>query len=295
MPYLLGLDHKTIAMTSLAVSTGIAMYSTYKYLRLRRQNSQENVYESQKSLNEYLVFHYGTPKDLMKWDFGPQDCDFPKRCADICIEYFNQQPVAPNRALDIGCAVGRSTFELTPHFQEVVGIDYSHSFVDMCNHLKESSHIDYSIQTVGDLSKSLTAKVPDNLEKEKAIFLQGDACNLPLDLGSFGCVLAANLICRLHSPRYFLQRLASLVAPGGILVITSPYTFMAQYTPKRNWLGGYVDDGDDEINGFEGLKLHLGAAFELIAQKDVPFVIRETERKHQWTVAHVTVWKRNKS
>ena len=69
-------------------------------------------------------------------------------------------------------------------------------------------------------------------DRSKADFRVGDACNLPLDLGQFGCVLAANLICRLHTPQAFFDRLRSLVAPGGILVITSPYTFLPEYTPR---------------------------------------------------------------
>ena len=62
--------------------------------------------------------------------------------------------------------------------------------------------------------------------------MQGDACDLPRDLGQFGCVLAANLICRLHKPYEFLNRLAGLVASKGILVITSPYTWLEQFTEK---------------------------------------------------------------
>ena len=69
-------------------------------------------------------------------------------------------------------------------------------------------------------------------DRQRAAFITGDACSLPLDIGLFGCVLAANLIDRLHSPTDFLGRLASLVAPGGVLVITSPYTFLREYTPR---------------------------------------------------------------
>jgi len=69
-------------------------------------------------------------------------------------------------------------------------------------------------------------------DRQRALFMQGDACNLPLDLGQFGCVLAANLIDRLRTPQNFLNRLGTLVAPGGILVITSPYTFLEEFTPK---------------------------------------------------------------
>ncbi len=47
-----------------------------------------------------------------------------------------------------------------------------------------------------------------------------------------------------------------------------------------------------EVRGFDTLKRLLEDSFELVAHEDLAFVIRETVRKHQWTVAHVTVWKR---
>jgi hypothetical protein len=46
------------------------------------------------------------------------------------------------------------------------------------------------------------------------------------------------------------------------------------------------------VTTFDGLKAALLADFELITAEDEPFVIRETRRKNQWTVSHVTVWKR---
>ena len=69
-------------------------------------------------------------------------------------------------------------------------------------------------------------------DRSRLSFYQGDACNLPSDLGQFGCVLAANLVCRLPNPYQFLDRLPSLVAPGGVLVITSPYSWLEKFTPK---------------------------------------------------------------
>lgn len=79
-------------------------------------------------------------------------------------------------------------------------------------------------------STLLFKKLFQNRQKTK--FAQGDACNLPENLGQFGVILAANLVCRLHSPREFLHRLAELVAPGGILVITAPYTWLQQFSDK---------------------------------------------------------------
>jgi 2-polyprenyl-3-methyl-5-hydroxy-6-metoxy-1,4-benzoquinol methylase len=45
-------------------------------------------------------------------------------------------------------------------------------------------------------------------------------------LGEFDAVLAANLLCRLPSPEAFLNRTATLVKPGGVLVMVSPYSWL---------------------------------------------------------------------
>ena len=63
----------------------------------------------------------------------------------------------------------------------------------------------------------------------------GDGCDLP-EIGQFGCVLAANLICRLPDPIQFFDRLRSILVPGGIVVITSPYSWLEQYTPQVSQL-----------------------------------------------------------
>ena len=68
-------------------------------------------------------------------------------------------------------------------------------------------------------------------DRTRVSFTVGDACNLP-EVGRFGCVFAGNLICRLPEPMKFYSRLPELVVPGGILVITSPYTWLEHYTPK---------------------------------------------------------------
>ncbi len=62
----------------------------------------------------------------------------------------------------------------------------------------------------------------------------GDACTLPRDLGQFGLVFGGNLICRLPEPLAFFSRLPDLVVPGGLLVLTSPYTWLESYTNKAS-------------------------------------------------------------
>ena len=104
----------------------------------------------------------------MVYSRGPkQDLDFPKRCAELCLKHkpvrvslpacnlsmawihqglvslcvvaiflplhdFPQEGVL-NRVLDVGCSVGRSSFELAREYNEVVGLDFSQVRTKLCS------------------------------------------------------------------------------------------------------------------------------------------------------------------
>jgi hypothetical protein len=74
-------------------------------------------------------------------------------------------------------------------------------------------------------------------------------------------------------------------------VITSPYTWLEEYTPKAKWIGGRREAGEP-LSTAAGLARALAPAFTPVDTCDVPFVIRETARKHQHTNAQMTVWRR---
>jgi putative 4-mercaptohistidine N1-methyltranferase len=190
------------------------------------------------------------------------------------------------RALDIGCAVGRSAFELARQCDAVIGIDFSRRFIEAADELKTNGFIRFDRVEEGARVTSAVAEVPADIPRERVIFQTGDAMNLPHDLGVFDLVLAANLICRLREPGRFLQRLAALVKPGGELVITTPCTWLEEYTPREHWLA----TGNQST--LEGLQRYLEPDFELISRSDLPFVIREHARKFQWIHAEATLWKR---
>lgn len=257
---------------------------------------QDNFYESVQALDEYLLMHYGLREDFVqdRKAHPLEALDFPKRCADQCVKFTNQAPdLGKIRALDLGCAVGGSTFELARHFEEVVGIDYSQSFVDACNDLKKTGKKDYKMLTEGHLTEDRTATIDKDIKRDRCTFQQGDACNLDLEkLGEFGVVLGANLVCRLPEPKDFLRDCAKLVKKGGYLVLPSPYSWLQAYTPKEKWLGGYKKEDGTAVKTFDTLKEEFKATFDLVYEEDMPFVIRETARKNQLTWSHCTVWKR---
>jgi len=121
-------------------------------------------------------------------------------------------------------------------------------------------------------------------------FWQGDAHNLKPQFTGYDLVLAANLIDRLYEPARFLSRVHERLNPGGLLVITSPYTWLEEFTPKDKWLGGKKVDGEN-VTTLDGLHAALEDRFTPLGRpRDVEFVIRETARKFQHTVAQLTVW-----
>jgi len=249
-----------------------------------------NPYESDKLLGEYLLFHYGSADEVLPWPDGPKAAlDYPVRCVRECVDAKALPEGA--RALDVGCAVGRSTFELARHCTEVIGIDYSRRFVEAAQALAREGSIPYLRTDEGALTTPLVAKVPDDIPRARVHFEHGNAQALRESLGSFDVVLGANLIDRLAHPSRFLAQLPRLVKSGGQLVLTSPYTWLADYTAPEEWLGGFAENGAPRTT-LDGLRAALAGDFTFVTAKDLPFLIREHARKFQWSVAQAGIWRR---
>jgi len=241
-----------------------------------------NIYETDASVAQYLEFHYGASYFNVP--------NFPVACIQQCMDYFVEQPRA--KALDLGCSVGRSTFELARYFDKVDGIDFSTRFIQQGMKLKEKGILRFTLITEGDLveyKELMPAELGyDNLV-DKVEFIQGDACNLKPNFTNYNLIFCGNLIDRLYDPILFLQTIGERLAPGGMLVLTSPYTWLEEFTDKSKWLGGIKINGENQLS-LEGLKALLTPQFTLLDTVDIPFVIRETQRKFQHTIAQMSVW-----
>lgn len=244
----------------------------------------DSFYETEKALSEYLLFHYGSA-NLFK---GPADSlDFARRCAELAARH----PLKHGRALDLGCAVGRSACELSAYFEETTGIDFSHGLIAAAERIAAGSNIEAAITTEGDLLETITLRSPASTRPGCLRFQQGDAMALPKEIGTFDFVLMANLIDRLPDPARCLRTIHQFVNSGGILAITSPYTWLEEYTPRENWLGGFLRDGEP-IHSYQSLQKILSANFDEQEAFDMPFLIREHARKSQYSVAHATLWRK---
>jgi len=245
-----------------------------------------NPYETDELVAQYLDFHYGKKSHF-------EVTNYPEKCAQLCLQLMADSN--KTKALDLGCAVGRTSFELAREFDEVVGVDLSARFIECANQLKVNAGLPYSVTDEGELSTLHTAQLTDHQLQQnagKVSFYQEDACNLGAHHQDYELIFAGNLLDRLQNPAQFLSSIHQYLSMDGILVMSSPYTLLAEFTPRENWIGGYSVDGKN-ITVLEGIKKILDEHFVMINKPlDVSFVIRETRRKFQHTVAELTSWKR---
>ncbi len=261
-------------------------HAGFRYVRSPYEVIVENsIYEEDETASQYCEFHYGSVY------FGVEN--FQKKIADIALHYTGKLP--RKTALDIGCSVGRISFELARAYESVVGLDFSARFINLAHRLQTEGKLRYTLPDEGELVsyRECSLAAFGLAETASAVtFMQADACNLKPRFKGYDLIVAANLIDRLYAPRRFLTALDGRVNPRGIVVLASPYTWMGEFTEKEEWLGGYKKYGESVFT-IDSLHEILGDSFDLLDQpQDVEFVIRETRRKFQHTISEVTVWQR---
>jgi 5-histidylcysteine sulfoxide synthase/putative 4-mercaptohistidine N1-methyltranferase len=248
----------------------------------------QNLYADPKVLAQYAAFH-----------FTPGDADnYPLRCAQRCTEAMNQLGIHKGRAVEFGAGPGRAAMELAKDFESVVGSDYSEHLIDIGKEMLQKDKIQW---TSG--SNQVEARPSDfgvgDAEKGRLELIQLDACapTLPADEASCDLVCGFNLIDRLPDPKAFLDEAGRRLRPGGLMVISSPYTWLESFTPKEKWLGGFKYGDNDAPRTIEGLREYLtrgkNAQFEeALAPEDLPFVLQETQRLRQETKAEMSFWRK---
>lgn len=242
-------------------------------------------YETDKLVAEYLEFQYGACY------FGV--ANFAQSLVQLAIAQLPQ--LTRHKALDLGCATGRASFELARYFDQVTAIDFSARFIQHGVQLAALQTVHYSICTEGDLVEHKSCHLSQfNLDDvgDKVEFFQGDACNLKAQFTGYDFILAANLIDRLHHPKALLSTIHERLNVGGVLMLTSPYTWLTEHTERSEWVGGFKQNAEN-FTTLDGLTALLSPHFELLhAPQHVEFVIRETQRKFQHSLSEITLWRR---
>lgn len=242
-------------------------------------------YETDPELSRFAEFHYGDSQ------YGV--ANFPKAIAELAVAAMGDRP--KQRALDMGCAVGRTSFELARHFDAVTGIDFSARSINLGVQMAQQGVVRYTVPDEGELvfyRERRLAEFGLDEYKDKVEFLQGDACNLKSLFSGYDLIVAPNLLERLYKPRLFLESVHKRINAGGLLVLSSSYDWSTEICEVADWLGGFKKDGES-FTSLDGIKAILEQHFDLVAEpQSMPYVVAESSRKFQHNLAEVTIWER---
>ena len=246
-----------------------------------------NSYEKDNIVAQYIEFHFGENNSGVG--------NFPVACVEAAAEYLKCR--STRRALDIGCAVGRASFELAKYFDHVDAADLSVRLIEPPTNLQKKGSQRFIVPDEGELVSYRAVKLSDFDDyadvKDKISFMQGDACNLSDRFKNYDLVFAGNLIDRLYDPEKFLRTIKDRIVSGGLLVIISPYSWKEEHTAREKWLGGFKATTAENYTTLDGIKDILAPDFDMIdTPRDIPFAIRKTARIFTHGVSEMSVWEK---
>ncbi|QEL19446.1 methyltransferase domain-containing protein [Limnoglobus roseus] len=182
-------------------------------------------------------------------------------------------------ALDLGCSVGRTTFELAAATSGLtLGIDLNLAKLRLAAAVLRTGRVRYPRRRVGSVYDRREFAVP--LHRERVDFWACDVTALPLAGGLFGTVVSLNVLDSIAAPAAHLNAAATAMEPGGRLVLGCPYDWAPAATSAEVWLGGHsrraTHEGASEPAAVAAL---VAAGLTVEAEDpDVPWHVRMHDR-----------------
>lgn len=148
------------------------------------------------------------------------------------------------RVLDLGCGAGRTAFDLAAAAPEalVLGIDLNLALLRLAQGALQGS-VAYPRRRIGLAydRRRFAVALPG---AERVDFWACDALALPFAPAGADLIAALNLLDCVAAPRRLLAELAAALAPGGRLLLASPYDWSTRATPVETWIGGHSQRAD---------------------------------------------------
>lgn len=145
--------------------------------------------------------------------------------------------------LDLGCAVGRASFELAAASDRLVlGVDVNFSMLRLARALLAGAPVEAPRRRIGVVYDRvrIAGGFPG---AERVDFWCCDALSLPFAPGAFGLAVALNLLDCVGDPRRLLGEIEAMLAPGGGAVLATPYDWSPNATSPLGWIGGHSQRG----------------------------------------------------
>lgn len=204
----------------------------------------------------------------------------------------------PGPILDIGCSVGRSTFELAARLDELVlGVDLGFDMLRVAGRVLQKGVVSYPRRRVGMAYDRRQFPVEMG-NAGKVDFWACDATALPFPASSFSMVTSFNVIDCLNSPFDHLQSIDRVLAAGAQAILSTPYDWSVTATPMESWIGGHSQRSEKNGDSETILKSLLAGGDHPMALKglrlvkevpDLPWSVRLHDRSYMQYTSHLVV------
>ena len=231
--------------------------------------NRKNGYNAPDMLSAYLWSHFG---DLLG-EVQATDAYQTWSC--------NLQSTDGN-ALDIGCAVGRLSFEMAKKHERVIGMDTSIPFIKKAREILQSKRLNFNLIIEGHLTEPREYRFNSEWDFEKVEFIVADALALPFRQNDFATVAAINILEKVPDPLKHLEEVNRVLnQTKARFLFSDPFSWDAKVSPPERWLGGnngFSSRGIDTVRRiFSGEQDVFYPPFTITAGGDVSWKIRKTE------------------
>jgi SAM-dependent methyltransferase/uncharacterized protein YbaR (Trm112 family) len=254
-----------------------------------------SAFDSQRQhLSTYAFDHYG--------DLDHEESTHPSVSPGSIVKLLRgglppMDSVVRGPVIDIGCAVGRTSFELAKARDEIVlGVDLNFGMLKTAATILEKGYVSYPRRRAGISFDR--RRFPAVFEKAGNVdFWVCDATALPFSDQTFSEGVSLNVLDCVWSPYDHLKELGRMLMPGGNALVSTPYDWTANATPVEAWLGGHSQRSEHKGASPAVLRSlfsgggHPNAVeeLELISEEDIPWTLRLHDRSVMEYLVHMMI------
>ncbi|MCT7593879.1 5-histidylcysteine sulfoxide synthase [Aliarcobacter butzleri] len=257
----ISLGNETLRSARYAFRKHFFQHAGFRYVKSSNEYKTQlnnNFYESDESISSYCDLYYG--EDNLYTNY-----------VDLLRPYLKD--LKNSKALDLGCCVGRTSFELAKIYDEVLGIDFSANYINIGVKLKLYDFVNYKIKKEDKTFEERAISLKDfDLEKvkNKVSFMQGDACNLKEIYKDFDLIFYSSLIDKLYYPKKFLEDVSRRINKNGFFVFLS----------SHNWFNEHINENN------------LFLEFELLDKIEVSSFIKMKNKNYENKTLLMSIWRK---
>ncbi len=191
--------------------------------------------QSRQHLSSYAWDHYG--------DLDPNEPKTEPRPGSMLtnlrsgLQMADSLPSGP--LLDVGCSVGRGTFELGAYGTGLVlGVDLNFPVLRLAGEVLRHGTVRYPRRRVGLVYER--REFPVRFENLDSVdFWACDGAALPFPESTFALATNLNVLDCVYAPRELLVSVSRVLKDGGKGVFACPYDWSQAATPLEAWMGGH--------------------------------------------------------